>query len=53
MKNAITFTASTVQIEIKCDSSIVHQEQEGIPRQTERPLSSSFFPSFVNAQQYK
>ena len=35
MKNLIAFTASTVQIKPKCDSSAVLQEQEGILAQTE------------------
>ena len=35
MKNVIAFTASTVQIKIKCNSSAVLQEQEGILTQTE------------------
>ena len=47
-KNVIAGTASTVQIKIKCDSSAVLQEQEGILTQTEWPLSSQFSPCFVN-----
>ena len=34
MKNVIAFIASTLQIKLKCDSSAVLQEQEGILKQT-------------------
>ena len=33
-KNVIAFTASTVQINIKCDPNAFLQEQEGIVAQT-------------------
>ena len=49
-KNATEFTASTLHIEIECDSGANLQEQKGILTQTELPLSSQFSPGFFNVQ---
>ena len=47
-KNVIAFPASVVQMKIKCGSSAVLQEQQGIITQTEPQLSLKFSPGFVN-----